>query len=377
MKLNNSLVTSIVTSFLACFLIWTYWSLIAGFAISCLSAAQPFFMGLGIAYIINIVISAYERLWDRALGDRGNKVKRPIALILSYLSVFLLVYIIFSVVLPDLIGSLKKLLAVDFDQIQVAITHLQDQEWIQELLEKTGNNTDLSRQVSLYSQQLLNQVLMILTSVLTSATAIANTLMTAFISLIFSIYVLASKENLSRQFRLVIDTFTGRFAKIIYYLLGIFDRRFRVFFVSQSLEAAILGSLTFMSMSLLGLPYAATTSLLVAFTAMIPVVGAYIGVTVGTILILTQSINQAVIFVIFIVLLQQLEGNLIYPRVVGGSIGLPAIWVLVAITLGGAVAGILGMLVAVPIAASLYQIFKDYTHSKKSSINKKIDLPCE
>lgn len=218
---------------------------------------------------------------------------------------------------------------------------------------------------------------MILTSVLTSATAIANTLMTAFISLIFSIYVLASKENLSRQFRLVIDTFTGRFAKIIYYLLGIFDRRFRVFFVSQSLEAAILGSLTFMSMSLLGLPYAATTSLLVAFTAMIPVVGAYIGVTVGTILILTQSINQAVIFVIFIVLLQQLEGNLIYPRVVGGSIGLPAIWVLVAITLGGAVAGILGMLVAVPIAASLYQIFKDYTHSKKSSINKKIDLPCE
>lgn len=365
MKVNKSIVTTVTLSFLACFLIWTYWSDAASLVDKGLTAAQPFLIGAGMAYIINIVMMGYESLWHKLLGEKASQFKRPLSLILSYLSFFLLAFIIFSVVLPDLIASLKTLLAFDLDQIQLAIAHLQEQEWVQELLEKTGNSTDLSQQVARYSQQLLNQVLVILTGVLSSATAIANTLMTVFISLIFSIYVLASKESLSRQFRLLIDTFTGRFAKTIYYLLGIFDQRFRGFFVSQSLEAVILGTLTFIGMSLIGLPYAATTSLLIAFTAMIPVVGAYIGVTVGTILILTQSINQALIFVVFIVLLQQLEGNLIYPRVVGGSIGLPAIWVLVAITLGGAVAGILGMLVAVPVAASLYQIVKDYTYSKK------------
>lgn len=366
MKVNKSIVATVAISFLACFLIWTYWSSAADLADKAYKAAQPFLIGAGIAYIVNIVMTAYEGLWTKLLGDRAKKAKRPVSLILSYLSFFFLVFVIFSVVLPDLIDSLKTLLTFDLDQIQVAIAHLQEQDWVKDLLEKTGSNTDLSQQVSRYSQQLLNQVLTILTGILSSATTIAGTLMTVFISLIFSIYVLASKESLGRQFGLLIDTFTGRFAKTIYYLVAIFDKRFRGFFVSQSLEAMILGTLTFIGMSMIGLPYAATISLLISFTAMIPVVGAYIGVTVGTILILTQSINQAVIFVIFIVLLQQFEGNLIYPRVVGGSIGLPAIWVLVAITIGGALAGILGMLVAVPVAASCYQILKDYTHYKKS-----------
>lgn len=366
MPFNKSLVRTIVLSFLACFLIWTYWEGAANVVTTALAAAQPFLLGAGIAYIVNIVMTGYEKLWETLLPNRGSKLKRPVALLLSYLSFFLLVFIIFSVVLPDLIDSLRTLLSIDLRQLQDAIDQLQSQPWLEDLLEKTGTTTDLGQQISNYSQQILSQILSILTSVLTSATSIANTVMTLFISLIFSIYVLSSKEQLGRQFALLIDTFTGRFAKIIYYLLGVFHQRFRGFFVSQSLEAVILGTLTFIGMSLIGLPYAGTISLLISFTAMIPVVGAYIGVTVGTILILTQSVNQAVIFVIFVVLLQQVEGNLIYPRVVGGSIGLPAIWVLVAITVGGAVAGILGMLVAVPVAASCYQIIKDYTYYKKS-----------
>lgn len=366
MKLNKPIFYTIIASFLACFLIWTYWASAAGVVTTALAAAQPFLIGAGIAYIVNIVMTAYEKLWRKLFAAKASRWQRPVALILSYFSFFALVFFIFSVVLPDLIDSIKTLLTFDLGGIERAIAQLQEQDWVRDLLEKTGANTDLSQQIANYSQQILSQVLGILTGVLTSATSIANTIMTVFISLVFSIYVLASKESLGRQFRLLIDTFAGRLGKTIYYLLAIFHERFRGFFVSQSLEAVILGTLTFIGMSLIGLPYAATISLLVAFTAMIPVVGAYIGVTVGTILIMTQSINQAVIFVVFIVVLQQFEGNLIYPRVVGGSIGLPAIWVLVAITLGGSLAGIFGMLVAVPTAASFYQVMKDYTYRKKA-----------
>lgn len=351
-------------SFLACFLIWTYWGVASKLVMTAMGALKPFMIGAGIAYIVNIVMTAYEALWGKLFGKAGAAYQRPVSLVLSYLSFFALVFFIFSIVLPDLIESLRTLLTFDLQTLEVRIAQLQNQAWVQELLKATGQTGNLAQQVARYSQQILNQLLGILTGVLLSATSIASTVMTVFISLIFSIYVLASKESLGRQFRLLVDTYTGAFAEKIYYALAIFHDRFRGFFVSQSLEALILGSLTFLGMSLIGLPYAATIGVLIGFTAMIPVVGAYIGVVVGVILILTQSVNQAIVFLIFIVLLQQVEGNLIYPRVVGGSIGLPAIWVLVVITLGGSLAGILGMLIAVPVAASLYQLFKDYTYAK-------------
>lgn len=313
MNLNKSVFATLVASFLSCFLIWTYWSVAARLVETGLAAAQPFFIGAGMAYIINIVMVAYEKLWSKVLGKRGAKARRPVALILSYLSFFLLAFLIFSVVLPDLVLSLRRLLVFDLVQLRASLEELQEQAWVKEVMAKTGQQTDLGQQVAAYSQKLLSQVLTLLTGLLTSASSIANALLSVFISLVFSIYVLASKETLARQF-----------------------------------------------------------SLLIAFTALIPVVGAYIGVTVGTILILTQSIQQAIIFLIFIVILQQFEGNLIYPRVVGGSIGLPAIWVLVAISLGGALAGILGMLVAVPVAASCYQIIKDLTQTRAKKLKKKL-----
>lgn len=365
MRFHKPIFYTTLASFLACFLIWTYWDSASGLVKTGLAALKPFLMGAGVAYIVNIVMTAYEGLWQKVLGDKGQTYKRPVSLVLSYLSFFALVFFIFSIVLPDLITSLKTLLTFDLGALEATLAQLQNQDWVQELLATTGQTANLGQQVARYSQQVLNQVLSILTGVLTSATSIASTIMTVFISLIFSVYVLASKESLGHQSRLLIDTYTGAFADKIYYALAIFHNRFRGFFVSQSLEAVILGSLTFLGMLLIGLPYAATIGVLIGFTAMIPVVGAYIGVSVGVILILTQSLNQAIIFLIFIVLLQQVEGNLIYPRVVGGSIGLPAIWVLVVITLGGSLAGILGMLVAVPMAASLYQMIKDYTYAKR------------
>ena len=142
-------------------------------------------------------------------------------------------------------------------------------------------------------------------------------------------------------------------------MVAILNNRLRNFFVYQSLEACILGTLCYIGMIIVIFPYAATISILIGFSAMIPVVGAYIGVTIGTILIMTHSVTLALLFIAYVVILQQFEGNLIYPYVVGGSTGLPGIWVIFAITIGSALGGILGMLVSVPVAATLYQIVKD------------------
>jgi len=224
----------------------------------------------------------------------------------------------------------------------------------------------LATTIQKYSQQVLKQVLTVLTSLLTSVTTLASTILNLFISLVFSIYVLASKEKLGHQFNLLIDTYLGKFAKTVHYVIGILHQRFHGFFVGQTMEAIILGTLTATGMFIFKLPYAATIGVLVAFTALIPVVGAYIGLCIGFILIATQSITKAIFFVIYLIILQQFEGNLIYPRVVGNSSGLPGMWVLLAITVGGSLWGVLGMLIAVPLSASIYQIIKDHVHKRQT-----------
>lgn len=287
------------------------------------------------------------------------KAKRAISMILAYLTFILLISWLFSIVLPDLISSINSLLKIDTTGIANFIKEVSDNKAIKELFDYFGNSSDITSTLSDYSQQILNQVLSVLTGVLTSVSTIASTVLNVFVSLVFSIYVLASKEQLGRQFNLLIDTYLGKYAEKVHYILDILHQRFHGFFVGQTLEAMILGSLTAAGMFLFNFPYAATIGILVAFTALIPVIGAYIGATIGFILIATQSVSQAFLFLVYLIVLQQFEGNVIYPRVVGGSIGLPGMWVLMAITIGGALWGILGMLVAVPLAASLYQIIKD------------------
>lgn len=332
-------------------------------------AAQPFFVGAGLAYLINIVMVAYENLWQKIFGNQVKEIKRLVSLILAYCSVFLFIFLVFSIILPDLIQSIQKLLTIDINQVQLNLTQVSEQEWFKRVINLTGLDWDISQQVATYSQKILSQVLGILTNILNSATSIAGAVFSVFISLIFSIYVLASKEGLARQRNLLIDTYLRPVSDKIYYALGIFDNRFRTFFISQTIEALILAILCTTGMVLLKFPYATTIGIFVGFTNIIPVVGAYIGGIIGVILMLTQSPAQALAFLVYLLILQQLESNIIYPRVVGGSIGLPGIWVLVAVTLGGSLWGILGMLVAVPLAASFYQIFKDYTYKKRHQLS--------
>lgn len=360
MKFEKKQVYYIVLAFVICYVIKAYWDTGTSLVATVIKASQPFLIGAGIAYIVNIVMSLYEMIFTRLIKNKYFlKVKRAVSMILAYLTFILLISWLFSIVLPDLIASINSLLKIDTSGIANFIKEVNDNKVVKDILAYFGTSSDVMTTLSDYSQQILNQVLSVLTSILTSVSTIASTLLNVFISLIFSIYVLASKEQLARQFNLLIDSYLGKYAKTVHYVLDILHQRFHGFFVGQTLEAMILGSLTAGGMLLLHLPYAATIGILVAFTALIPVVGAYIGLTIGFILIATQSVSQAIFFVIYLVVLQQFEGNLIYPRVVGGSIGLPGMWVLMAITIGAALWGILGMLVAVPLAASLYQIIKD------------------
>lgn len=360
MKFEKKQVYYVVFAFIICYAIQAYWHSGAALVYTIYQASIPFMIGAGIAYIVNIVMSAYESLYDRFLTHPIlQKIKRSITMILAYLTFIFVIFWLFSIVLPDLIVSINSLLRIDTSGFSHFIKEISDNSVIKESLNYFGSLSDITTTLSDYSRQFLNQVLSVLTGVLTSVSTIASTVLNIFVSLVFSIYILASKEELGRQFNVVMDTYISKYADGIRYVFGILHLRFHGFFVGQTIEAVILGTLTTLGMFLLDFPYAATIGILVAFFSLIPIVGAYIGATIGFILIATHSVSQAFFFLIYLVILQQFEGNVIYPRVVGGSIGLPGMWVLMAITIGGALWGVLGMIVAVPIAASLYQMIKD------------------
>ena len=197
-------------------------------------------------------------------------------------------------------------------------------------------------------------------AVISTVSSVFSALVTGLLALIFSMYILLEQEDLKRQFGKLLSRYLhpkwmGRF----FYVLHTVDDCFHRYIVGQCLEAVIIGVLCALGMGLLRLPYATMVGALVGFTALIPVAGAYIGAGVGAFMIFTVAPIKAVIFLVFLVILQQLEGNLIYPKVVGSSLGLPGIWVLAAVTVGGGIMGIGGMLLGVPLAAAAYRILRD------------------
>ncbi|MCS4487629.1 AI-2E family transporter [Streptococcus sciuri] len=350
--------------------ILNYWTTAASIINTIFTASQPFLIGAAVAYVVNIVMSLYELGYDWLFKNVKwmYGFKRPLSMILAYTTFVVIIIWLFSIILPDLITSISSLMTIDTSVITDFIKKINQNPHISRLINYIGSDKEIVSQITNFGQQVLKQVLATLVSLVTSVTSIAQTFINVFMSVIFSFYVLGNKEKLGRQFNLLIDTFTGKHAPKLHYVIGILHKRFHGFIVGQTLEAMILGTLTATGMMILRFPYASTIGVLVAFTALVPVIGAYIGVTIGFFLIVTQSVPQAFAFVIFMVILQQFEGNLIYPRVVGGSIGLPGMWVLVAITIGGSLYGFLGMLMAVPIAASIYQIIKDQV-AKRQSMN--------
>nr|WP_276934453.1 AI-2E family transporter [Globicatella sulfidifaciens] len=364
MKINrqNVLVWGLILA--SIYVVYRYWGAAEEILMTVFDASKPFFVGAMISYIVNILMDGYENLITRFVSFQPVlKMKRNLSLLLAYLTFAIAIIVILGIVIPELIQAVQSLLSINPKTIQQIFKSMEDNGIIKQIIGliqgDTSRNVDIVSTITGYVQQILSSIGNLLLGILTSATGIFSTVINVFMSIVFSIYVLISKDKLSVQFTNVLKAYVPDWYQTIEATIDVFNQSFRGFIVSQTIEAVILGSLCFVGMLILRLPYASTVSIMIGSTSLIPLVGAFIGAIIGVVLILTQSISQAFMFIIFIIVLQQVESNLIYPRVVGGSVGLPPMWVLVAISIGGAMANIFGMFVAVPIAAALYKLFRD------------------
>lgn len=345
---------------LAAFLVYLcihYWEGVSGFVLKALGAAWPLFLGCIIAYLVNILMRVYEKYFfpksQKAFVVKG---RRAICMLLAFITLVAIVSLVMILVVPQFISCVQLIAA----QIPGAMTELVD--WLQSLefmpddLLAGLDNINWSQRLG----QIMDVVSFGMGTVLKTVTSVFSGLVTALISIIFSVYILGSKERLRAQFdRLMRRYLSEKTNGKLRHLLVLLDDCFSRYIVGQCTEAVILGGLCLGGMLLFRFPYAAMISALVAFTALIPVAGAYIGAIVGAFLILTISPAKALGFLVYIVVLQQLEGNIVFPRVVGSSIGLPGLWVLAAVTVGGGVMGIAGMLLGVPLASAIYRLLRE------------------
>ena len=343
-----------------------YWGNLSALAALALGAGFPLMLGAVIAYAVNILMCMYESWYfPNSKSQAVLKSRRPVCLLLAYASLIALVALIVGMILPELIQSVSLLiqeLAPILQQLSVKLNENLGPNQLAALsglfaADGTVNWQELAVKVINF---LLAGLGGVMGSLMSLISATISTAFTAIVSVIFSIYLLMGKETLSRQCALVLKTYLkpGWYSHLLYFLETLHNC-FRRFVVGQCTEAIILGLLCMGGMMLFQFPYASMVGTLIGFTALIPVAGAYIGAGVGAFMIFTVSPIKALLFLLFISVLQQLEGNLIYPKVVGSSIGLPGIWVLAAVTIGGGVLGIGGMLLAVPLAAAFYQILRD------------------
>lgn len=353
------------TTVLILYLLIRYWGVCAGMAKTAFGAAMPLFLGCAVAYVVNILMTFLERrVFQKQTSPAMEKLRRPFCMLLAYVCIVCFAVFIVCMIVPELLSCVKILI----DQLPKALEEIY--VWMEDNFQISGLFTEenkLFTKDALDIRENLMKALNILFNGVGGAmgaavgivTSMFSKAVTLMIAVIFSIYLLAGKEKIGGQLTVLIQTYLPeRIEKNIFYVLRTMDESFHSFIVGQCMEAVILGCLCMGGMLLFRLPYAAMVGCLVGFTALIPVAGAYIGAAVGAFMIFTVSPVKAAVFIVFLVVLQQLEDNLFYPRVVGSSVGLPGIWVLAAVTVGGGVLGVGGMLLGVPLAAAVYRLVK-------------------
>lgn len=348
------------------FLAIYYWQgVAAGFKLF-LSAASPLVIGSIIAYILNIPMSFYERrFFSRKKGERGAAVRRVISMIAAMVTVLGVIAGVVGLIIPELTECVTLLInTIIPDLIRWVAVQVSGSESLAEIIPMEY----LNMLETVDWQKWLTEIISFLGtgiggavgSAVGAISSVFSSVVTGVLGLIFALYLLIGKDKLLNQSgRLMKSYLPARLEERISHVLTVLNDCFHRYVVGQCLEAVILGGLCILGMWIFRFPYATMIGTLVGFTALIPIAGAYIGAAVGAVMILTVSPIQAVLFVVFLIVLQQLEGNLIYPKVVGTSIGLPGIWVLAAITVGGGLMGISGMLIGVPLVAAAYRLIRE------------------
>lgn len=361
MKLQWKTCFKVGITVLVLYLFIYYWSTLANGIQALFKAAAPLFVGGAMAYVLNILMGFYEKHYFTKTKRKAlNRSRRPVCLLLALATVIVIVVLLIRLVVPELISCIQLI----FERLPMAVDIIAKQlkEW-----GILSAESDISF-ATLDWKAIIEQVINVISSgvgdvmekAVTAIVSVFSGIVTAVLSFIFSIYILVGKERLASQCnRLMVRYIKGKWYQKIMHVLGTMNGCFRKFIIGQCTEAFILGALCTVGMLILRLPYATMIGVLIGVTALIPVAGAYIGAAVGALMILTVSPFKAVIFLIFILILQQIEGNVIYPKVVGTSLGLPPFWVLAAVVVSGGVMGVIGMLFGVPLAATIYKLLKE------------------
>lgn len=357
---------------LAAALVWgvQHSAQLAGWLGVFLGIVRPFLLGCAIAFVLNLPLRAIER---KLLRRWNSPARRPVSLLMSLGFVILLVTLVVVMIVPELVEAIADII----QQVPIALEQLV--LWLNEMAVRypqLDQSAAVLAQLEQNWQQIVENALSMLKhglgSVVTTTIGVAGSVIsgvtTTFIAFVFSFYLLMQKEKLAGQVKRVLTAYLPpRAAARTVQVCCLLDKNFSSFIAGQCMEAVILGSMFVVSMTLLRMPYAVMVGVLIAFTALIPIVGAFIGCFVGAFLILLENPMQAVAFVALFLILQQLEGNFIYPRVVGSSVGLPSIWVLAAVTVGGSLFGIVGMLVFIPLVSTAYALLRDSVNARNAA----------
>ena len=334
---------------------------------------SPFILGAVLAFILNVPMRAFERhlKWIKQDG-----LRRTVAILLTFVALAVVIAGVCWLLIPQLSETIQTLIpkiTEFFLGIEAKFQEVLNEN--PELLEWVYANTDLESfdWAGLIQQAmtiLKNSVTLIASGAFSAVGNVASAVVDAVIGLVFALYCLARKEILARQGRrLIYALLSEQTCDEIVRILRLTNSTFSNFISGQCLEACILGCLFAISMAIFRMPYISLISVLIAVTALVPLVGAFIGCILGSFFILVNDPLQAVFFVIMFLVIQQIEGNLIYPKVVGTSIGLPGMWVLVAVTVGGDLMGVGGMLLMIPVSSVLYTLAREYTNKRLAARN--------
>lgn len=361
--MNKNMIRSVVCSLLTVILFaWALmnFAIIMKFFNKVISLFSPFLIGGGIAFLINVVLNPLERCWNKVCKKAPAKLTRPVCLTLSSVLVLGILFAVIFMMIPSLWKSVDEFIQ------NIPIYAEEIRQWWMDTVRFAARYNIVLPEYAIDSDLLIRKITAlindkgsgIISITWDAATSVLSGLIDVLLAFIFALYLLAKKEVVAAHLKkLIVTILPPKKAKQLLDIASLTNQTFTSFVSGQLTEAVIIGILCFLGMLILRLPYAGAISTFVAFTALIPVFGAWLGGGLGAFLILLADPIKAVWFIIYLLLLQQVEGNLIYPKVVGKSVGLPGLLVLMAVTVGGEAFGILGMLFSVPVCAVLYNLY--------------------
>ena len=368
-KFDTKIIFSVAAAIIVVYLATRYWPDVAGLLGSVISAASPIVAGFVVAYPINILMSFYERhFFPKSTKKFVIKTRKPICLIFAILSIIGIVSAIIVLIAPQFVDCIKMLIAKIPPAVDYLVVKFNENEFLSKNVVNAISSFDWQTKLGDMAGEIATGIGDTVTIAFSAITTFFTTIANIVITIIISVYVLLERDRLLRQIKKISAHYLPERVHFkTYHIFSVLNESFHSFIVGQCLEAVILGTLCTIGMLILKIPYAPMIGALMGFTALIPIFGGLIGAGIGAFLILMDSPIKALIFLIFVIILQQIEGNLIYPKVVGNSTGLPGLWVLAAVTIGGAVSGIMGMLIAVPIAATIYKLVRDDLRTPKAN----------